>query len=130
MPSLTTRLSERTPRVLLVDDNDDARELLARLLSAYGYDVEIAMDAESALEIAARFQPHVAVLDIGLPGVNGWELARRMRALAGLERIRLIALTGHGTERDRQRSRDAGIDEHLLKPIEIESLTRSFERRY
>jgi CheY-like chemotaxis protein len=113
-------------RVLLVDDNDDARELLAGLLAVQGYQVEAACDAAGALEIAARWQPQVIVLDLGLPEMDGWELARRLRKLEGLAKVRILALTGYGSERDRERSREAGIDEHLLKPIEISQLTRYF----
>lgn len=111
-----------------MDDNDDAREILARLLSAYDYRVATAVDAQDALAVAEQFQPHIAVVDIGLPGTNGWDLARLLRGIAGLERILVVALTGRSTDRDRQRSRDAGIDEHLLKPVEIESLMKSFAR--
>ena len=125
MPSLPPRLGSR---VLLVDDNDDARELLARLLSAYDYHVATASDASDALALAEQFQPQIAVLDIGLPDLNGWELARRLRGISGLEQILLVALTGRSTDRDREKSRDAGIDEHLLKPIEIELLMKSFAR--
>lgn len=113
-------------RVLIVDDNEDARALLAGLLAAHGYEVEVAGEADDALQIATRFRPQVVVLDIGLPGMDGWELARRLRGIAGLEQIRLVALTGYGSERDRQRSREAGIDEHLLKPIGLALLTRAF----
>jgi CheY-like chemotaxis protein len=112
--------------VLIVDDNEDARVLLAGLLAAHGYEVESAGEADDALLIATRFRPQVVVLDIGLPGIDGWELARRLRGISGLEQIRLVALTGYGSDRDRERSRDAGIDEHLLKPIEVSQLTRSF----
>lgn len=113
-------------RVLVVDDNDDARFLLAGLLASHGYEVESAGEADAALELAETFRPQVVVLDIGLPGIDGWELARRLRGIAGLESVRLVALTGYGSERDRQRSREAGIDAHLLKPIEVALLTRSF----
>ena len=113
-------------RVLLVDDNEDARELLAGLLELQGYAVEAAGDAGGALAIAARLQPEVVVLDLGLPEVDGWELARRLRQVDGLAQVRIVALTGYGTELDRARSREAGIDVHLLKPIEISQLTKSF----
>jgi CheY-like chemotaxis protein len=120
-------MSPQGKRVLLVDDNEDARELLAGLLAVQGYVVEVASDAPSALEVAGRWQPQVIVLDLGLPGIDGWELARRLRAMEALSEIRIIALTGYGSERDRERSREAGIDEHLLKPIELAQLTRFFE---
>lgn len=113
-------------RVLLVDDNEDARELLAGLLELQGYRIEAASDAPGALDIAARFQPQVVVLDLGLPEVDGWELARRLRQIEGLGEVRIVALTGYGSERDRERSREAGIDVHLLKPVEISQLTKAF----
>ena len=113
-------------RVLLVDDNDDARELLHDLLSAHGYQIVSAHNGATALQIAESFRPEVAVLDLGLPEMDGYELARKLRLIEGLEHIRLVALTGYGTESDRKRSYEAGIDEHLVKPIAVASLTRSF----
>jgi CheY-like chemotaxis protein len=119
-------MSSPSKRVLLVDDNEDARELLAGLLEMQGYAIESAPDAQAALDIAARFQPQVVVLDLGLPEVDGWELARQLRQVPGLAQVRIVALTGYGSERDRERSREAGIDVHLLKPIEIAQLVRTF----
>jgi CheY-like chemotaxis protein len=118
-------MSSPGKRVLLVDDNEDARELLTGLLELEGYRVEAAGDAAGALAIAERFQPEVVVLDLGLPEVDGWELARRLRAVVGLAQVRIVALTGYGTEHDRERSREAGIEMHLLKPIEISKLTKA-----
>jgi PAS domain S-box-containing protein len=105
-------------RILVVDDNVDGAETLAMLLSLSGYDARTAFDGPNALRAAAEFQPHVVFLDIGLPGMNGYEVARRLRADAGLEPARLIALTGWGTEEDQRKSRDAGFDAHLTKPVE------------
>lgn len=119
-------MSSAEKRVLLVDDNEDSRELLAGLLELQGYRVEAAGDAVMAIAIAVRFRPEVVVLDLGLPDVNGWELARRVRALDGLAQVRIVALTGYGTDLDRERSRHAGIDVHLLKPVEISRLTGAF----
>jgi CheY-like chemotaxis protein len=113
-------------RILLVDDNDDARDLLGGLLELQGFQIESAGDAPGALEIAGRFQPQVVILDLGLPEIDGWELARQLRQVAGLAEVRIVALTGYGSERDRERSREAGIDVHLLKPIEISQLVRAF----
>jgi len=113
-------------RVLLVDDNEDARELLGGLLELQGYQIEVASDATGALAIAERWKPEVVVLDLGLPEVDGWELARMLRQLPGLAGARIVALTGYGSEHDRVRSREAGIDVHLLKPVEISQLTRAF----
>jgi CheY-like chemotaxis protein len=124
----TVALSMTSPskQVLLVDDNEDARELLGGLLEIQGYQVQVAADAPGALEIAARWKPQIIVLDLGLPEVDGWELARQLRRVDGLAGVRIVALTGYGSERDRERSREAGIDQHLLKPIEISQLVRAF----
>jgi CheY-like chemotaxis protein len=119
-------MSASGKRVLLVDDNEDARELLAGLLELQGFQVEAAGDAAGALAIAERFQPEVVVLDLGLPEVDGWELARRLRQISSLTQTRIVALTGYGTELDRARSREAGIDAHLLKPIEASQLIKAF----
>jgi CheY-like chemotaxis protein len=113
-------------RVLLVDDNEDARELLAGLLELQGYEIQSAGDAAGALEIATRWKPEVIVLDLGLPEVDGWQLAGQLRQVEGLAQVRIVALTGYGTEHDRERSREAGIDVHLLKPVEISQLTKAF----
>jgi CheY-like chemotaxis protein len=120
------RMAAPGTRVLLVDDNDDARDLLGGLLELQGFQIESAADAPGALAIAARWQPQIVVLDLGLPDIDGWDLARQLRQVAGLERVRIIALTGYGSERDRERSREAGIDVHLLKPIEIAKLVEMF----
>jgi signal transduction histidine kinase len=109
-------------RILVVDDNRDSAQSLATLLRLTGNDVLAANDPRAALEAAARFRPEVAILDIGLPGMDGYELARRLRSLPGLEHLRLAALTGYGSEEDRRRSRDAGFDDHLVKPVEMETL--------
>ena len=110
-------------RVLLVDDNADAAELLAAYLRHEGHEVRIALDGPSALAEADTFVPDVAVLDIGLPGMDGYELARELRR-RDLPHLRLIALTGYGLASDRQRSLDAGFDEHLVKPVDPTVLHR------
>ncbi len=109
-------------RVLVVDDNDDAAELIAVALATKGHETATASDGPSAIEAATWFKPHVAVLDIGLPTMDGCELGRRIRELPELGSVRLIAVTGHGQDSDRQRSRAAGFDAHLLKPIQISEL--------
>jgi len=119
-------MSSQGKRVLLVDDNEDSRELLAGLLSLQGFEVEAACDAPAALAVVERWRPEVVILDLGLPEMDGWELARRLRSLEGFAPARIIALTGYGSDRDRERSRAAGIDAHLLKPIEVSQLTRHF----
>jgi len=104
-------------RVLVADDNRDAADTLCRILALYGYEVRSAYDGAAALEVCESFQPHVAVLDIGMPVRTGYEVARELRARRGAD-LRLIALTGWGTEGDVQRARDAGFDHHLTKPAD------------
>ena len=116
-------------RVLVVDDNVDAAVMLRESLAAYGHELAIAHDGPEALEVAASFKPDIAVLDIGLPVMNGYELARRLRERIGAEKLRLIAVTGYGQETDRERSREVGFDEHLMKPIEISTLLGLLAKR-
>jgi signal transduction histidine kinase/CheY-like chemotaxis protein len=104
-------------RVLIVDDNADAAQTLDLLLGNAGYDVRTAMDAEHAFQILRDFVPDVAVLDIGLPRMDGYELARCLREDPRFEGLRLVALTGYGRERDRERALSSQFDEHLVKPI-------------
>lgn len=113
---------ERTRRVMLVDDNVAVVEDLANLLKHLGHDVRVAFDAPGALELAVGFHPEVVVADIGLPGMDGWELARRLRQLPALSKAKLIALSGYGQVEDVTRSRDAGFDLHLVKPVGIHVL--------
>lgn len=112
-------------RVLVVDDNHDALTLLADALSGVGYEVRSAHDGPEALNVAAAFKPQVAVLDIGLPVMDGYELATRLRAMTGLNGLRLIAVTGYGQDSDRRRSGLAGFDAHLVKPVSLEELLRA-----
>jgi PAS domain S-box-containing protein len=114
-PPLTANGSGR--RVLVADDNRDAADALCRLLELHGYEARAAYDGTDAIALCESFQPEVAVLDIGMPGRSGYEVAQRLRALRGRE-IRLIALTGWGSEADVQRARDAGFDHHLTKPVD------------
>ncbi|WUR11788.1 MEDS domain-containing protein [[Empedobacter] haloabium] len=109
-------------RVLIVDDNADARELMATLLSLHGYEVDTAADGESALLQAATLTPDVVMLDIGLPGIDGYETARRLRAMPAMAHKRLIALTGYGQPGDLAASRAAGFDEHILKPAQLDDV--------
>ncbi len=110
------------PRVLIVDDNEDGAEMLSIILSQKGYDTRVAHDAPGALQIAATFKPATAFIDIGLPVMDGYELAALLRAMPSLAGIRLIALTGYGQEADRRRGREAGFDEHLVKPVDISAV--------
>ncbi len=105
--------------VLIVDDNEDAASLLAEVLTELGCDVHVANDGPEALRLATTVVPDVAVLDIGLPVMDGHELAGRLRSMPSWQRVRLIALTGYGREEDRHRSFAAGFDRHLVKPIDL-----------
>jgi CheY-like chemotaxis protein len=127
-PLLAPVIVANGARVLVVDDNLDALELLAEALQLKGYQAHVAQDAASALQAAQSFRPRVALLDIGLPVMNGYELARRLRATPGLEGIKLAALTGYGQPSDRERARAAGFDEHLVKPISIDAVQEVVER--
>jgi CheY-like chemotaxis protein len=112
-------------RVLVVDDNRDGAELLALLLRMQGHIVKTAHDGISGLEIAASFDPDVVLLDIGLPGLDGCEVARRLRQKADRSsRQCLIAMTGYGTDEDRQRTHEAGFDHHIVKPVEPDELNK------
>ena len=102
--------------MLVVDDNVDAAETLALLLEASGHDVRTAYDGPTAVEAALDYRPNVVLLDIGLPGLDGFEVAKRLRQQPALESVVLVAMTGYGQESDRQRSQDAGFDHHLVKP--------------
>jgi CheY-like chemotaxis protein len=125
-PSALARDAEvpaaRGASLLLVDDNVDASAILADSLRALGYRVRVAHDGVDALEMARQEAADVAVLDLGLPVMDGYEVAVRLRALPGCLHIRLIALTGYGLDSDRQRTREAGFDEHFVKPIDVDIL--------
>ena len=109
-------------RILVVDDNADAALTLAELLALEGHETHVAHDGPSAVDAAKRLRPDVAILDIGLPGFDGLEVARRLRADPALEGLLLVALSGWVHPDDRARSREAGFDHHLAKPIQLESL--------
>jgi len=107
--------------ILVVDDNDDVRKSLVRLLTLHGYEVTGAGDGPSALRAAAELKPRVVLVDIGLPGMDGYELARQLRRSDAAD-TRLFAITGYGQASDRARSRDAGFDAHLVKPVDLQTL--------
>lgn len=109
-------------RILLVDDSIDAIKMLKLLLQTLGYEIETAHDGPAALKAALSFRPHVVLLDIGLPGMDGYEVARALRRVPELNRTLLVALTGYGQERDRERARAAGFAHHLIKPLNLEEL--------
>lgn len=109
-------------RVLLVDDSVDAAEAMSMLLETLGHEVRTMNDGPSALAMVDAFAPEVVILDIGLPGMSGLELAREMRARDVTKTALMIALTGYGGDADRQKSRDAGFDHHLVKPVSFTAI--------
>jgi CheY-like chemotaxis protein len=108
--------------VLAVDDNRDAADSLGLMLSLWGHRPLVAYEGTTALNLALHERPDVALLDLGMPVMDGWQLARRLRAEPCLAGVLLIAVTGHGRDADRHKSRQAGIDRYLLKPVEPELL--------
>jgi two-component system, chemotaxis family, CheB/CheR fusion protein len=126
--SHAARRSAKPHRVLIVEDNEDAAAALGSLLEAWGHDVRIVSDGAAALEAAGTLPPEVILLDIGLPGASGYEVARKLRQLPGLDTTRIVALTGYGQSQDRRRSQEAGFDQHLVKPVTPESLQGLFLR--
>ncbi len=111
-------------RILLVEDSADAREALQRLLELDGHAVAVAADGHEALTRAAEVAPDIALIDIGLPVLDGFEVARRLRATPLGSKMRLIALTGYGRSDDRARVMEAGFDGHLVKPVDHDALAR------
>jgi CheY-like chemotaxis protein len=132
LPEITALPSEAVPkrpqevgtplRVLVVDDNVDTAESLAMLLRRYGHDVEVAHTGPTALRLAQEHPPDVVLLDIGLPGMDGLQVAHKLRQQERMENVRLIATTGYGSDCDRQHCHDAGFDYHLLKPVDFAKL--------
>jgi PAS domain S-box-containing protein len=108
--------------ILVVDDSVDGAETLAAALTAKGYKTRVAFDAPSALRIAAEFRPAVVLLDLGLPVMDGYELAARLRSLSELNGVRLFALTGYGQKADRRKTRDAGFEHHFVKPMDLDAI--------
>jgi CheY-like chemotaxis protein len=109
-------------RILVVDDNFDSAESLELLLGLQGHEVRTAADGLEAIETARSFRPEIVLLDIGLPRMDGYEVARRMRAEPGLAGAVLIAMTGYGREEDVRRSMESGFDRHMVKPLDFDQL--------
>jgi len=122
-PLVAAGTQRMTRRILIADDNNDALESLATLLQLSGHEVYTATNGGTALQSAERHLPEVALLDIGMPMLDGYEVAKRIRAQPWGQRITLVALTGWGQDSDRRRSREAGFDSHLVKPLDLETLT-------
>jgi CheY-like chemotaxis protein len=112
--------------VLVVDDNIDAARALGMLLKEMGHDVQVAHDGLAALEAARGGRPEIVLLDLSMPGVDGLGVVRRLRQDPRFQKVPFVAVTGRGTEEDRRLSREAGFDEHLVKPVALESLQRVF----
>ncbi len=114
-------------RILVVDDNRDAADTCAKLLELSGHRVQTAYSGREALDLATTFRPHAVVLDIGLPDLNGYTLAKRIRETSWGQRTLLIAVTGWGQSEDRRRAQEAGFDHHLAKPVAAEALERALQ---
>ena len=114
----------RRRRILIVEDNEDAGETLRLVLESLGHEVQLARDGESAVAAAATFRPSVVLMDIGLPGMNGYEAARKIRAASLGRKVLIVALTGWSQAADLEQSHAAGIDRHLTKPVDFEALKR------
>jgi CheY-like chemotaxis protein len=122
LPSRPVQRSGQTSRVLVVDDNVDAADMLVMMLQMFGHEVKAAYSGQAALETALQYQPDFVLLDIGLPDMNGYQVAQQLRQQQQTKDVRLIALTGYGQDSDRQRSKEAGIDVHLVKPVDPKKL--------
>jgi two-component system CheB/CheR fusion protein len=109
-------------RVLVVDDSISTAQSMAALLQLKGHDGRVAFDGPKALETAAAFHPEVVLLDIDMPGMNGYQVAKQLRQMPGLEQTLLVAITGYGQEEDRRRSREAGFQLHLVKPVRLSAI--------
>lgn len=121
-PPAGAPIAAQRRRVLVVDDHRDATRILSLLLESLGHEVRSAHDAREAFEQAKAFGPEIVLCDIGLPGTDGYAVARQLRASPGGAQLRLIALTGWGHDEDRKRSREAGFDHHLVKPVTSSTL--------
>jgi CheY-like chemotaxis protein len=131
-PNLLASVSSSPARlgrvILVVDDNEDANQSTAMMLECEGHQVASAYDGPSGLEAARRIMPDAILLDIGLPGMDGYEVARRLREEPATRHIHVIALTGYGQSSDIEQSRTAGIDHHLVKPARLQDILEQIER--
>jgi CheY-like chemotaxis protein len=115
-------------RILVVDDVRELADSLALLLKLWGHDVAVSYDGPSALQAAATYRPDIVLLDVGLPGMDGYELARQLRRLPALSQCRLFAVTGYGSPADRRLCAEAGIDCHFVKPLDPAYLHQLLEK--
>jgi CheY-like chemotaxis protein len=116
-------------RVLVVDENRDAADSLALILGQMGHEVRVSYDSREAIEVARSLGPDIVFLDLVMPGIDGYEVARQMRSDPQLQHALIVAVTGFGGEEDRERSRKAGIDHHVVKPIDLEFIESLLGRR-
>jgi CheY-like chemotaxis protein len=126
-PLSTAAADAVAQRVLVVDDNADLAASTAALLDLWGHEVSVVHNGRYVVGTALAFRPAVVLLDIGLPGMDGFEVARQIRATAELADVRLIAITGYGQEHDIERARDVGFDAHLIKPVQPDALKAIIE---
>ena len=126
--SVNTPNSKAARRVLVADDNRDASETLAMLLRLDGHEVHVANNGLEAVELYSRVRPDVAILDIGMPGLSGHEVAQRIREIGGEPPVTLIAVTGWGQKTDKDRAAASGFDHHFTKPVEPSVLSRLLEQ--
>lgn len=118
----TQNVTTKFKRIVLIEDIDDNREMLKSILELDGHQVIAAMDGEAGCDAILAEKPDVALIDIGLPGMNGYDVARRVRRDSDCERVRLVALTGYGQSSDIETALDAGFDAHLVKPVDPKAL--------
>jgi CheY-like chemotaxis protein len=111
-------------RILIADDNRDSVELMKELLEHSGHDVRVAYDGPGALEVCERFRPDTVFLDIGLPGLDGYEVARCIRTIPSCERIKIVAITGYARKEDRARALESGFTDHVTKPIDLARVSK------
>ena len=114
-------------RLMVIDDNKDAAESMSMLFELWGHEVVCVYDGRAALDTAAKFRPDAVFLDIGLPGMDGYEIAEHLREIPRTGKVVLVAITGYGQDEDRRRSREAGIDHHLVKPVAPDTLLKLLE---
>jgi CheY-like chemotaxis protein len=118
---------DRRRRILVIEDNRDSAESLQMLFEATGYEVRLAHTGTDGVRAASEWRPDAVVCDIGLPGMDGFTVARQLRANSGTAGVRLIAVTGYGREEDVEKARAAGFDDHLVKPVDPEKLLEKLE---
>jgi two-component system, sensor histidine kinase len=126
-PATETPVSAPGPsmlRVVVVEDNEDIRETTRDLLTELGHTVDVAANGAEGADLILRLEPDVALVDIGMPVLDGYGLAARVRAQLGSDRVRLVAMTGFGQDKDLRKTREAGFDAHLVKPVDLDTLLR------